>query len=232
VVQRTFGELSGISHLIAPSQFAAEKLKPFLPDYIPLDVIPNPIAAEKSDLTDVARNDQFVFAGRLQRDKGPLIFARAARKAHLRAVFAGSGEQAADVRREYPDAELTGWLTGPQLRRLVRSARAVVSPSLIYETQGLTPLEAAAEGVPAVVSDAGAAREAVVDQTTGLWFRSGDIEDLTTKLTTLAHDAELARELGTAAYHRFWSGTWDLSTHLDRLETVYRAVVSSASAPV
>ena len=61
----------------------------------------------------------------------------------------------------------------------------------------------------------------MADGETGLWFRGGDAGDLTLKLRRLAADDELTSRLGQAAYARFWSESWDLDTHLDRLEAVY-----------
>ena len=107
---------------------------------------------------------------------------------------------------------------------MVRGARAVVNASLIYETQGLTLLEAAAEGVPAIVSDSSVAREAVEDNATGLWFKAGDADDLAEKLIALHRDPDLAARLGRAAYERFWSQPPDIPSHLDQLERIYRGV--------
>jgi glycosyltransferase involved in cell wall biosynthesis len=129
------------------------------------------------------------------------------------------------VREAYPDAELTGWIDYEGVQSTLRGARALVNASLWYETQGLSALEAAAHGVPAVVPDLGALRDVVADGETGLWFHGGDVDDLAQKLARLAADGELARRLGRAAYERFWSGPWDLETHLDGLEAVYAEAV-------
>jgi glycosyltransferase involved in cell wall biosynthesis len=170
---------------------------------------------------DAAGNQPFVMLGRLQHDKGGVLLARAARLAGVRVVFVGEGADAGPIRRANPDAELTGWLSGDGVREAVRGARAVVNASLIHETQGLTLLEAAAEGVPAIVSDASVAREEVEDNRTGLWFKAGDADHLAEKLTALHRDDDLAARLGAAAYERFWANPPDLDHHLDGLERIY-----------
>lgn len=227
-VQRRFGEMpSGVRHFIAPSQAAANIARPFLPVDVRIHVVPNPVSVARVAPAAVAENARFVFVGRLQRDKGAVIFAQAARKANVRAALVGSGDQADAIRDANPDVELTGWIASGEVESIVRGARAVVNPSLIYETQGLTLLEAAAHGVPAVVSDASVAREAVADNETGLWFRSGDVDDLAERLALLGRDSELAGRLGAAAYERFWSGHWDSASHLDGLERIFRLALRS-----
>jgi glycosyltransferase involved in cell wall biosynthesis len=227
-VQRSLGEMpSGIDHLIAPSRFAGDVLEPFLPTQARLHILPNPVHARQMPPAAVSENAAFVFVGRLEHDKGPVVFAQAAHKAQVPAVFVGAGDEADAIRQAYPEAKLTGWLDPERVQSTIRTARAVVSASLWYETQGLSALEAAAHGVPAIVSDVSVLREVVDDGATGLWFSGGDVEDLAGKLRRLERDPGLAQELGGAAYQRFWSGSWDVATHLDRLEAVYDAALAS-----
>jgi glycosyltransferase involved in cell wall biosynthesis len=225
-VQRRFGAMpAGVGQLIAPSRSAAEIIEPFLPGGLPVTILSNPVSVSRMEPVDAARNEPFVMLGRLQHDKGGVLLALAARAAGVRAVFVGQGADAGPIQRANPDAELTGWLDPEQVRAMVRGARAVVNASLIYETQGLTLLEAAAEGVPAIVSNSSVAREAVEDHGTGLWFKAGDADDLAEKLIALHRDPDLAARLGKAAYERFWSQPPDLPSHLDRLERIYRDAV-------
>ncbi len=222
-VQRRVGAMPrGVGQLIAPSRAAAEIVKPFLPRGVPVTVLSNPVSVDRIAPADPAGNEPFLMLGRLQHDKGGVLLAEAARIAGVRVVFVGQGADAEPIQRANPDAELTGWLPSDQVRTAVRGARAVVNASIIHETQGLTLLEAAAEGIPAVVSDASVAREEVENHGTGLWFRGGDADDLAEKLTALQADDELAARLGSAAYERFWSRPPTISNHLDQLERIYR----------
>jgi glycosyltransferase involved in cell wall biosynthesis len=228
VVQRSVGQMPrGVRELIAPSHFAADVLRPFLPASARLRVLSNPIPIARREPVDVSSNRPFVFVGRMTRDKDPRTFARAAMIAGVETVFVGEGEDRESIGRLNPEAELTGWLDPERVLERVRGARALVCPSSWYEVQPLVPLEAAAQGVPAIVSDAGAFREAVADERTGLWFRSGDADDLAAKLGRLDAEPELAAQFGRTAYERFWSEDWSLETHLDRLESVYRDARSS-----
>jgi glycosyltransferase involved in cell wall biosynthesis len=184
-------------------------------------VVPNPIAIGHHPPADVAANSEFIAVGRLSRDKGPALFAEAARKAQVSAVFVGAGDEETAIRQANPDAEISGWLEPARVQARIRAARAVVSSSLWYEVQPLATLEAAAHGVPAIVPDNTAFTELVPNGVTGLWFRGGDVDDLGDKLKRLAEDDELTQTLGRSAADRFWRGAWDVDTHVDRLEAVY-----------
>ena len=126
----------------------------------------------------------------------------------------------------------------------MRRARALVFPSVWYEGQPLTVYEALACGAPVIVSDACAGREAVADGETGVWFRSGDPDDLAAHLRRLTDDGLAARamieemrqfdglaaRMGRAAHERYWAAPLTLDAHLDRLEAVYGTVLREAAA--
>lgn len=173
----------------------------------------------------------FVFVGRISPEKGPLLFAEAARRAGCPATFVGDGPQADEIRARYPEAQILGWKTPAEVHALMREARALVFPSVWYEGQPLTVLEAQALGLPVIVSDVCAGREAVADGVTGLWFRSGDADALAEAMRRLTDDA-LARTMSDAAYDRFWADPLTLDRHLDGLDGVYAGVMREAGTGV
>jgi glycosyltransferase involved in cell wall biosynthesis len=128
------------------------------------------------------------------------------------------------VRAAAPQAELTGWQPAEAVARRLRHARALVFPSLWPETQGMAVSEAAALGVPAIVSDGCAAREAVEDGVTGLLFRSGDAADLRRQIERCRDDALVAR-MGRAAHARFWADPPTVDAHVRALVALYAQVL-------
>ncbi len=130
-----------------------------------------------------------------------------------------------DVLRVAPNATVTGWLSREEVLEKLRKARALVFPSLWYETMGLVVAEAAALGVPAIVADTSAAAELVEHNQTGLLFRGGDTEALAEAVNRLC-DPVMASRLGEGAYHRYWTTPTTLENHLDQLEPVYRQALS------
>ncbi len=127
-------------------------------------------------------NHNLVCLGRLVREKGVLLAANAAAAEDIPLTFIGSGPLAQQIHAACPNATITGWVDRAASVQYLRQARALIFPSLWYETLGLVVLEAAAHGIPSLVSDGSAAREIVVDGVTGLHFKAGDEFDLAAKM--------------------------------------------------
>jgi exopolysaccharide biosynthesis polyprenyl glycosylphosphotransferase len=86
-----------------------------------------------------------------------------------RLVVVGSGPQEQALRAAAPsNVTLLGAVTDPQLRWLYASASGLVAAS--YEDFGLTPIEAAAFGVPAAVLRWGGFLDTMDEGTTGVFF--------------------------------------------------------------
>jgi glycosyltransferase involved in cell wall biosynthesis len=163
--------------------------------------------------------------GRIAQEKGPQVFAKAAQLADCKAVFIGDGDKHKEVLKLCPSAVMTGWLSYHDMRKHLSTARALVFPSLWYETDGLTVMEAAAIGIPAIVSDASAARNSVIDGVTGSWFRTGDARDLADKIEGMRND-DLAEQMGRAAHAHYWKNPRTLDRHVKELEQVYEKVLA------
>jgi glycosyltransferase involved in cell wall biosynthesis len=227
VVQKRWGEIpGGIGHYIAISDFSRSILEPYLPKHARVYHVPNPIFVDKRDPALPGENKAFVFVGRLDPEKGPLLFAQAAARAKVKTLFIGDGFCREKIREIAPRAAITGWLSPMRVKSTLSKARALVFPSLWYEPYGLVVLEAAALGIPAIVSDTSAACQAIEDGVTGFVFRSGDVDDLTKKIQQLC-DAETAARMGRTAYNRYWSNPTTIEHHVRQLEKVYASILSS-----
>jgi glycosyltransferase involved in cell wall biosynthesis len=160
-------------------------------------------------------------AGRLEEIKGFQDVIEAMRRLpNLDLRIAGSGQYEAALRaraRGLANVHFEGRLDAAQVAALFRGARAVVVPSLVYETFGYVVLEAFAEATPVIVRNLGALPELVEESQGGLVFDCQD--SLIAWLGRLATDGELRDTLGAnglRARHDFWSE----AKHLERYFTL------------
>lgn len=187
--------------------------------------VANPIEVENLGPKPEPASGEIIFLGRISMEKGVFVFAEAARLAGMTPVFVGDGPLAADLQQRYPEARLLGWHDAAGVRKRLREARALVFPSLWYEGQPLTVLEALALGTPVIAADACAGRESVIDGETGLWFRQADAVDLADKLRLMQDDATVTR-MSNAAHARYWAEPFSLERHCRRLEAVYSELLA------
>lgn len=229
-IQRRWGMVpQSIRHFIKVSDFSLRILQPYLPQGASLYALPNIIDIPVQPPVRVRANSAYTMVGRLSREKGPISFAEAAARGPFKAVFMGEGNCREDVQAMCPDAEVTGWCSRAQVIERLRQARALVFPSLWYEAQPLAIREAAAMGIPAIVSDRCAGRDDVVDGVTGLWFRGGDVADLIRQLRRMQND-DAVQEMGQAAYRHYWENPATVDRHVVELERIYEQILKASNA--
>src|SRR5262249_35372418 len=116
--------------------------------------------------------------------------------------------------------ELRGFVDDDEKVRLLCTAHVLATASE-KEGWGLTVLEAAACGTPAVASDAPGLRDAIRDGETGLLVRSGDVGALAAALRRVLEDAELRETLGRAAVA--WAARFEWEAVTDDIAQVIEA---------
>jgi glycosyltransferase involved in cell wall biosynthesis len=150
-------------------------------------------------------SDTVVFLGRLSEEKGAQVLLDAWERAgtDLRLVIVGTGPLEPQLRtRASATVDLVGSLHSTEVADLLLSARALVFPSIWFEGQGLVALEAAASGVPVLLSDLGAMADLFAPEEGGLHFPPGDRSALARRLEQLEDD-RLVDQQGALARRRF-----------------------------
>lgn len=217
---------SGILDYISVSDLSEAVLRPCLPANARIRRVQNFIDVQTQPPVHVAANTTFSYVGRLSAEKGPLLFAQAAHDLPIDIQFLGDGPLRAQIAQAAPRATLSGWLTPAHVASHLQRSRALVFPSLWYETQGLVVAECAAMGIPAIVPSTCAAREWVQHGITGLHFRGGDAGDLREKILQLHNDPQLAATMGLEAHRRYAQQPATLAMHCDHLLAVYRDMLA------
>jgi glycosyltransferase involved in cell wall biosynthesis len=144
------------------------------PGLRPIDAIPNPIDLSAWPLQE-CKQDYVLWIGRFTAEKGPHRAIAAARAAGVPLVLAGviqPGQQAFFHREIAPHVDgdhvrFVGEVTGAAKRSVFANARALLMPIRWNEPFGMVMVEALACGTPVIAFPEGAARELVVDGSTG-----------------------------------------------------------------
>jgi glycosyltransferase involved in cell wall biosynthesis len=221
-----------VSFFVGVSQFSLNLLKPFLPATTPTRVVRHPVDFPQTAPAAVAENRTFLYIGRLEVEKGARLFAEAARAAGVAATFVGDGALRLALEQAYPEFRFTGWLQPDEIRSFLRGCRALVFPPLWYETLGLVVIEAAAAGVPAIVSDGCAATDHIHDGVNGLRFAHGSVSSLRLRIEEVARNDGLVRRLGQAAHDWYWQQPWTTQNHVAELLDIYGGLTAIDGAPM
>ncbi len=181
---------------------------------------PAPAAGERSG---------FLFVGRLSPEKGIEVLAGALAGSLGEPVrVAGSGECESAL-KGLSRVSLLGHLPEPRVLDEMRRVRALLVPSICYETFGRVVVEAYACGLPVIASRIGSLAELVEHGVTGLLFNPGDAADLARAMQWAeAHPASLA-EMGRRARLRFEARYTPEVNHAQLL-AIYGAAIAQRQA--
>jgi glycosyltransferase involved in cell wall biosynthesis len=212
-----------VAVFLATTEFAKER---FVVGGLPAERIwvkPHFVADPGPPTATPSRSRTVLYVGRLSKEKGPDVLIEAIgmlQDCNLEWVFVGTGPEEETLRRRAgPRVRFAGLLTPEQVRDQMRRARALVFPSVCYETFGMSVVEAMATGLPIVASDLGGTPEIVGDRA-GRLVPPGDVATWTEALRSLADDQFVDRA-GAAARQR-WQRRFSPSAALPQLEQAYR----------
>lgn len=223
-IQNKIGGLpKDVKHYITLSNQSANLLKSYLPTdaaYYPLE---NPIDIPHQEAVNVRENKNIVAVGRLDAEKGIEVLLEAAKNAGISLTLVGDGPLR-ELAEKYDFCTVTGWVSSDRVREELGKARALVFPSLWYETYGLVVAEAAARGVPAIVSNVSAASERIENEVNGWHMKSGDAADLA-RCLQITKDDETIAKVGKQAYKKFWEKPPVIENHITGLLEIYDRIL-------
>jgi glycosyltransferase involved in cell wall biosynthesis len=218
-----------VDMFLMPSRFALERHKAdgldrpmtLLPNFVPETPAADDAKAHAID------GPYFLCVGRLEKLKGigDLIeLFRDYREAKL--VIVGDGDHGEALRRQAAGLDhvrFLGSVHPTELGGLYKHAIALLMPSICYEVAPLVPVEAFAQGTPAIVRRLGAMPEIVEQAGGGLSFET--LEQCREAMETLRTQPALRDELGEKgrqAREREWSEEVHMQRYLGIVDSMLR----------
>lgn len=189
-------------------------------------VKPNFTFPASEDITD--RDTYYLYAGRVEEMKGISILLDTFMADQGRTLLiAGNGsglEKAEEAVSEtgVGNIRFTGHIGHEELMRLIQAARAVIVPSVCYESFGMTVIEAYACHTPVIAVGFGNLKELVRDGETGVlfsWKEPNGLREALNRFERLDREA-----LGRNAYKRFREEFTPDSTYKRLMEIYDRAL--------
>jgi len=124
----------------------------------------------------------------------------------FRIIVVGDGSEVGWLKRHLKHGEFTGVLRGEELARTYANMDLFVFPSRT-DTYGNVVQEAAASGVPAIVTNEGGPRHLVMHGATG--YVAQDETGFVARVVELAYNRERLKGLGKAAREKMAGISWD-----------------------
>jgi len=132
------------------------------------------------------RENFFLFAGRIAKEKGVHVLAKAfTYMPGYKIIIAGDGPERKLLQENfspYSNIFFAGQMEKKQVSEYMKKCKAFICPSIWYEVAPLTIIEAFATGTPVIASRLGSMAETIIDGFNGLHFTAGDADDLRKKI--------------------------------------------------
>lgn len=200
------------------------------------EIAPMPVSTERFEPGGAREANRFLFAGRLNRQKGLdhllRAFAAMTRPAMLDVVGEGTlGSELKLLASQLGVSDRVVWhgqLNQLQLLRSYQSATAVVVPS-IDEGLGLVAAEALLCEAPVIAFRSGGLTDVIQHGTTGVLVSPGDTSELASALDNVLASPEHAADLGRAG-RLFALSAFAPESAASRYAHIYRQVLAERAA--
>jgi glycosyltransferase involved in cell wall biosynthesis len=204
-----------------------------------LKVPPEKMIIKPNFITDpgeglAQREDFFLFAGRLSKEKGVHILVQAfeGMPGH-RLVIVGDGPEKDILQAQHatsPNITFAGKQTRGKLLEMMKRCKALIFPSIWYEGLPFTILEAFATGTPVIASKLGSMAGLVTEGYNGSLFTAGDITALQEKVAAMAQEGpenaamyNNARQTYLDHYHP--------EIHYKSIMSIYEQTIANSKSP-
>jgi len=194
-----------------------------------IQVVPNFLEPDPG--VGVGPRSGFLYVGRLSDDKGVPTLLRAAATVPNQVRVAGVGPLSSlvDAAAGTGAVEALGRLDKAAVFDQLRRAMAMVLPSVWYEGQPVSVLEAYATGTPVIATGIGSLAEIVQDGVTGLLAKPEDSADLADRLLWASNHPDEMRQMGLNA-RQTYETRYRGDMHLEALRATYQKLIDEGES--
>jgi len=219
--------LNRVDRYIALTDFAKNK---FLNSSLKLDkskivVKPNFVIDNGFELD---KEEYCLFVGRLSQEKGIEVMLNAFKNSSKKIQIIGTGplvDMVKEYSTKYENIEYLGFKSIDFIIQKLKKAKALIFTSILYETFGMTIIEAFSTATPVVCSDIGGPAEIVEDGKTGLKYQVGNSKELQKKVEQLYTDESLHIKLCRGAREEFEKKYTEKINYL-YLKKIYESIIN------
>ncbi|PWU05173.1 MAG: hypothetical protein C5B52_00070 [Bacteroidetes bacterium] len=179
------GTFAKVNRFIVQTDFAKTV---FAGNFLGID--PKNIIVKPNFIPDIPENgveriSEFLFVGRLSKEKGISIMLEAFSKTNLPLSIIGEGPLRNEVEkycRHHTNISYSGFRDRDYIYFSMKRASALVFPSVWFEGMPITILEAFANGTPVIASNLGAMSTMITDNYNGIHFTASNADSLSDAL--------------------------------------------------
>ena len=193
-------------------------------------IVIKPNFTGKNPGVSIARNDSFLFIGRLSTEKGISLLLKAFAHNGLPLTIIGDGPLSHEIsksRETNPLIDWRGFQNADVINAELKRCTAVIQPSVCYEGMPVTIIEAFASSTPVVASNHGAMERMVEHNYNGLLFEAGSVDDLNFQLTSWINLNAAIKETFYANAKKTYQQTYTPEKNIKHLLSVYKSAITT-----
>jgi glycosyltransferase involved in cell wall biosynthesis len=224
--------LDYIDHVIFVSKFIQQKHIEFDSRYKEKNSHLYNFTFTQENSATSTKGDYFFFYGRLSPEKGLKVLLETFAQTNSKLKIAGSGplkDYVLSFANRNSNIEYLGFQTGDTLKSLIKNSSFVIVPSIWYENNPMTVIEAFSFGKPVIGAEIGGIPELIQHGKNGYLFTQND-------RTSLQNIIEKASQISNEEYRqfsmdsvRFANEHFDPEKHYTELINIYQNTIQKSS---
>ena len=163
----------------------------------------------KTKILNPVKEEFVLYIGRLSTEKGLETLIKAWDGINFKLKIFGDGPLKNKIKKltaSNNKIELHNFIPNEQVSKVMSQAKFLILPSEWYEGFSITLLEAFVNKLPVLSSNIGSMQEIIKNNVNGMLFKSGDVQDLTEKISKMIISPNLLNSIKEKAYeiYSYW----------------------------